>query len=137
MLFRSNKTVLSGVPKTLPSLIKACRIQEKAANIGFDWKHKNDVWDKVKEEIAELETEITSNNTDNIEGEFGDLIFSIINAARLYGVNPENALERTNQKFISRFNYIESKATASNRKLSELTLQEMDALWNEAKQQNK
>ena len=132
-----NKTVLSGVPKTLPSLIKACRIQEKAANIGFDWKHKNDVWDKVKEEIAELETEITSNNTDNIEGEFGDLIFSIINAARLYGVNPENALERTNQKFISRFNYIESKATASNRKLSEMTLQEMDALWNEAKQQNK
>ena len=132
-----NKTVLSGVPKTLPSLIKACRIQEKAANIGFDWKHKNDVWDKVKEEIAELETEITSNNTDNIEGEFGDLIFSIINAARLYGVNPENALERTNQKFISRFNYIESKETASNPKLNELTLQEMDALWNEAKQQNK
>ena len=129
--------MLSGVPKTLPSLIKACRIQEKAANIGFDWKHKNDVWNKVKEEIAELETEIASNNTDNIEGEFGDLIFSIINAARLYGVNPENALERTNQKFISRFNYIESKATASNHKLSEMTLQEMDALWNEAKQQNK
>ena len=104
-----NKTVLAGVPAALPALIKADRIQEKAANVGFDWEAKEQVWEKVKEEINEVGQELASGNKENIEGEFGDLLFAVVNAARLYGVNPENALERTNRKFISRFNHIEAK----------------------------
>ena len=130
-----NKTVLSGVPKTLPSLIKAERIQEKAANVGFDWEQREDVWDKVKEELAEVEAEIRRGDQVDEEKEFGDLLFSIVNAARLYGVRPDNALERTNRKFIARFNYIEARAKEQGRHLREMTLQEMDALWDEAKAQ--
>ncbi|MCM1021154.1 MAG: nucleoside triphosphate pyrophosphohydrolase [Muribaculum sp.] len=128
-----NKTVLSGVPDALPSMIKAYRIQEKAANVGFDWEKKEDVWNKVKEEVAEVEAEIKAKSADNIDAEFGDLLFSIINAARLYGVNPENALEHTNRKFIKRFNYVESKANEAGKKLKDMPLSEMDNLWNEAK----
>jgi XTP/dITP diphosphohydrolase len=128
-----NKTVLSGVPKTLPSLIKAERIQEKAANVGFDWEQREDVWDKVKEELAEVEAEIRRGDQVDEEKEFGDLLFSIVNAARLYGVRPDNALERTNRKFIARFNYIEARAKEQGRQLRDMTLAEMDALWDEAK----
>ena len=128
-----NKTVLSGVPKSLPSLIKANRIQEKAANVGFDWEQKEQVWDKVKEETAEVEAEIKNGNQVNLEEEFGDLLFAIINAARLYGVNPENALEKTNRKFIRRFGYLEAKAKELGRNLKDMTLSEMDEIWNEAK----
>lgn len=129
-----NKTVLAGVPKALPALIKANRIQEKAANVGFDWDDRSQVWNKVKEEAAEVEAEIINGNTDALEEEFGDLMFAVVNAARLYGVNPENALERTNRKFISRFNHIEKKAAEMGKSLKEMTLSEMDAIWNEAKQ---
>lgn len=129
-----NKTVLSGVPSTLPSLIKAFRVQEKTANVGFDWDSPKDVWNKVKEEIAEVESEIDKGNTTDIEKEFGDLLFSIINVARKYGVNPDNALEKTNQKFISRFNYVETKSKEQGKRLKEMTLSEMDVLWDEAKQ---
>ena len=129
-----NKTVLSGVPHTLPSLIKAERILEKAANVGFDWEQREDVWDKVKEELAEVEAEMRRGDVKDEEKEFGDLLFSIINAARLYGVRPDNALERTNRKFIARFNYIEAKAKEQGRHLRDMTLQEMDQLWNEAKE---
>lgn len=128
-----NKTVLSGVPNSLPSLIKANRIQEKAANVGFDWEQPDQVWDKVKEETAEVEAEIKNGNKDRLEEEFGDLLFAVINAARLYGVNPENALEKTNRKFIRRFNYLEAKAKESGKSLKEMTLAEMDEIWNEAK----
>ena len=128
-----NKTVLSGVPEALPAMIKAFRIQEKAANVGFDWKEKEDVFDKLAEETTEVADAIRQGKHEDIEAEFGDMLFAVINAARLYGVNPENALERTNRKFISRFNYIESKAKEQSRSLKELTLEEMDALWNEAK----
>lgn len=128
-----NRTVLSGVPEALPALVKAFRIQEKAANVGFDWHNREDVWDKVREETAEVSAAITSGSRDDIEAEFGDLMFSIVNAARLYGINPENALERTNRKFIRRFNHIEEAAAASGRNISGLSLDEMDALWNEAK----
>lgn len=128
-----NKTVLEGVPSSLPSLAKAHRIQDKARNAGFDWEHKEDVWAKVEEELLELKTEIGKMNEDKMEAEFGDLFFSIINAARLYKVNPDNALERTNQKFISRFNYVEQKVKESGRQLKDVTLGEMDELWNEAK----
>ncbi len=128
-----NKTVLSGVPKSLPSVIKAERIQEKSANVGFDWDKPEDVWDKVKEEIAEVETELKAGNRDNLEKEFGDLLFSVINAARLYGVRADNALELTNNKFITRFNHIEQRALDMGKKINELSLAEMDALWNEAK----
>ncbi|QIK54787.1 nucleoside triphosphate pyrophosphohydrolase [Dysgonomonas sp. HDW5B] len=128
-----NKTVLEGVPASLPSIAKAHRIQDKARNAGFDWDEKEDVWAKVKEEINELETEISSMDTDKMEAEFGDLFFSLINAARLYKVNPDNALERTNQKFIHRFNHIEQEAKKQGRNLKEMTLKEMDILWNEAK----
>jgi XTP/dITP diphosphohydrolase len=109
-------------------------VQEKAANIGFDWEKKEDVWDKVNEELNEVKEAVGENVQDHIEEEIGDLMFSIINAARLYKVNPENALERTNAKFISRFNYIEEQAKLKGRKLNEMTLEEMDELWNEAKQ---
>lgn len=131
-----NKTILSGVPVSLPSLIKADRIQEKAANVGFDWEKKEDVWDKVREELAEVETEMLRGDEVNLEKEFGDLLFSIVNAARLYGVRPDNALEKTNRKFISRFNYMERRAKEQGRALNEMTLAEMDALWDEAKRQS-
>lgn len=132
-----NKTVLSGVPSALPALIKANRIQEKARNVGFDWAAREQVWDKVKEEVGEVEVEINKQsadeNHDKVEAEFGDLLFSVINAARLYGVDPENALEKTNRKFIKRFNYIEQKLKEQGRTFSDSSLQEMDELWNEAK----
>lgn len=129
-----NGTVLAGVPTSLPSLVKAYRIQDKARNSGFDWNKRHDVWDKVKEEIAELETEIEHLDAEKTEAEFGDVLFSIINAARLYKVNPDNALERTNQKFIYRFNYMEQKVKEQGRSLKEMTLGEMEAIWQEAKQ---
>ena len=129
-----NKTVLSGVPASLPSLIKAYRIQDKARNVGFDWAKKEDVWAKVHEELQELEAELARDNKDTSEAELGDFLFSVINAARLYHLNPDNALERTNQKFIRRFNYIEQHSIRAGRPLTEMTLEEMDQLWNEAKQ---
>lgn len=128
-----NKTVLAGVPGALPALIKAERIQEKAAHVGFDWEHPDQVWDKVKEEIRETEAEIKANRKEGVEEEFGDLFFSLVNAARLYGVNPENALEHTNRKFIKRFNYLEAKAKEAGKELKDMTLAEMDAIWEEAK----
>lgn len=128
-----NKTVLSGVPTALPSVIKADRIQEKASNVGFDWKERRDVWNKVKEEISEFEAEVENMDKDKATSEFGDIMFSLINAARLYKINPDTALEQTNQKFISRFNYVEDKARESGRAINELTLEEMDEYWNEAK----
>lgn len=131
---KGNKTVLGGVPSALPAMIKANRIQEKARNVGFDWEDRRQVWDKVKEEISEVEEEIDNNNSkDRLEEEFGDLLFSVINAARLYGVDPENALEKTNIKFIKRFNHIEENAKAMGKPIKELTLAEMDKIWNEAK----
>ena len=128
-----DKTVLGGVPDSLPSLIKAYRIQDKARGVGFDWKNKEDVWTKVKEEIDEVQTEMASKNHDALEAEFGDLLFSIVNAARLYGIEPDTALERTNKKFTKRFNYLEQKAKEQGKNVKELTLEEMDALWEEAK----
>ncbi|MDO4190573.1 MAG: nucleoside triphosphate pyrophosphohydrolase [Bacteroidales bacterium] len=128
-----NKTVLGGVPEALPALIKAHRIQDKARNAGFDWEEREQVWDKVKEEIAEFQQEVAHMDAQKMEAEFGDVMFSLVNAARLYKINPENALEHTNKKFISRFNYLEKKVTEQGRKLNELTLAEMDALWEEAK----
>lgn len=130
-----NKTLLSGVPASLPSLIKAYRIQDKARNVGFDWEEKEDVWHKVKEEIEEYQTEIDKMDQEKASDEFGDLMFSLVNAARLYHINPDNALERTNQKFIRRFNYVEQKTLQQGRSLKDMTLEEMDALWNEAKKQ--
>lgn len=129
-----NKTVLSGVPDSLPSLIKAYRIQDKARNVGFDWRRKEEVWDKVREELTELEAELKREDTDRSTRELGDFLFSIINAARLYHLNPDNALEHTNQKFIARFGYIEAQAKAMGKDIKELTLEEMDKFWNEAKQ---
>jgi len=128
-----NKTVLEGVPSSLPSLIKAYRIQDKARNVGFDWEEREQVWDKVNEELDELKTEISQMNTDQMEAEFGDFLFSLINAARLYKINPDNALERTNQKFIHRFNYLEEQTIRQGRSLKEMTLAEMDKIWEEAK----
>ncbi|MBT7463586.1 MAG: nucleoside triphosphate pyrophosphohydrolase [Bacteroidetes bacterium] len=131
------KTVLGGIPDSLPALIKAYRIQDKARGIGFDWDHKEQVWDKVKEELAELEDEMMQQeNQAAIEAEFGDVFFSLINAARLYGINPENALEKTNLKFISRFNYLEEKTLQQGMNLREMTVEEMDVYWNEAKDLN-
>ena len=130
-----NKMVLSGVPRSLPSLIKAERVQEKAANVGFDWQQREDVWDKVREEFSEVEAELKQGQVEDREKEFGDLFFSLVNAARLYNVRPDNALERTNRKFLARFNYIEQKANEQGRHVNELTLAEMDELWNEAKAQ--
>ncbi len=130
-----NKTVLSGVPDALPSLIKAYRIQDKARNVGFDWEDREDVWKKVKEEISEFEAEVGNMDKEKAEAEFGDVMFSLINAARLYKINPDNALERTNQKFTRRFNYVEAHSIKEGRKLTDMTLEEMDALWNEAKKQ--
>ena len=135
-----NKTVLSGVPSALPALIKANRIQEKARNVGFDWDDKKDVWNKVKEEIGEVEAEITAleNEWDQerVEKEFGDLLFSVVNAARLYGVDPENALEHTNRKFISRFNHVEKRIKESGKTFKDVGLAQMDEYWEEAKKLN-
>ena len=128
-----NKTVLGGVPDSLPSLIKAYRIQDKARNVGFDWEKREDVWDKVAEENAEVREAITRGDQDDIEAEFGDLLFSIINAARLYGVNPDTALERTNKKFIKRFNYLETESKKDGKTLGDMTLGEMDQYWDRAK----
>lgn len=128
-----NKTVLSGVPDALPSLIKAYRIQDKARNVGFDWEERDQVWDKVKEEISEFESEVVSMDNEKATAEFGDVLFSLINAARLYKINPDNALEMTNQKFIKRFNYVEQKAKEKGQALKDMTLEEMDEYWNEAK----
>ncbi len=128
-----NKTVLSGVPAALPSLIKAYRIQDKARNVGFDWEEREQVWTKVKEEVGEFEAEVAHMDKERAEAEFGDVLFSLVNAARLYKINPDNALERTNQKFIRRFNYLEEHTLREGRNLKDMTLEEMDVLWNEAK----
>lgn len=132
-----NKTVLSGVPESLPSLIKAYRIQDKARNVGFDWSRREEVWDKVHEEVDELRIELEKDDKENSTNEFGDLLFSLINASRLYGINPDNALERTNRKFISRFSYVEQRAKEQGKELGDMTLEEMDRLWNEAKEKGK
>ena len=131
-----NKTILDGVPASLPSLVKAYRIQDKARNSGFDWNERRDVWDKVNEEMAELKAEIEKMDQDRMEGEFGDLLFSIVNAARLYNVNPDNALERTNRKFIKRFTYLEKEAKQIGRNLKDMTLAEMEEIWQEAKKED-
>ncbi|MBQ9641958.1 MAG: nucleoside triphosphate pyrophosphohydrolase [Bacteroidaceae bacterium] len=128
-----NKTVLSGVPNALPSLIKACRIQEKASNVGFDWDDRADVWKKVKEEISEFEAEVENLDKDAATREFGDIMFALINAARLYKIKPDNALELTNQKFIKRFNYVESCLKEQGKSFKDSTLEEMDHYWEEAK----
>lgn len=130
-----NASVLAGVPHSLPSLIKAYRIQDKARNVGFDWQKKEDVWGKVREELAELEAELRKEDKENSTKELGDFLFSVINAARLYHLNPDNALEMTNQKFTRRFNYVEEKAKEKGKSLKDMTLREMDELWNEAKKQ--
>ena len=130
-----NERVLSGVPNSLPSLIKAYRIQDKARNVGFDWKEKEDVWDKVQEELEELKVELAKEDKENSTQELGDFLFSVINAARLYKLNPDNALEKTNQKFIRRFNYVEDHSLKQGKNLKDMTLEEMDKLWDEAKKQ--
>lgn len=130
-----NERVLSGVPDALPSLIKAYRIQDKARNVGFDWKEKEDVWDKVYEELEELKAELAKGDKENSTRELGDFLFSFINAARLYKLNPDNALEMTNQKFIRRFNYVEDHSVKQGKSLKDMTLEEMDKLWDEAKRQ--
>lgn len=144
-----NKTVLGGIPDSLPSMVKAYRIQDKVANVGFDWEKREDVWEKVKEEIAEFEQEVRKNDTtsatlndnadkplnDGMTEEFGDLLFAMINAARLYKIKPDNALEQTNLKFIKRFNYIETRAREMGRELKDMSIEEMEALWQEAKKQ--
>ena len=132
-----NERVLSGVPHSLPSLIKAYRIQDKARNVGFDWKEKEDVWDKVQEELEELKVELAKGDKENSTRELGDFIFSVINAARLYKLNPDNALEKTNQKFIRRFNYVEDHSLKQGKNLKDMSLEEMDKLWDEAKLQEK
>ncbi len=128
-----NRTVLAGVPKALPALIKAFRIQEKAAHVGFDWEEPAQVWDKVDEEMSEVREAIAGGDADRIEAEFGDLLFAVVNAARLYGVNPDNALERTNAKFMRRFAHIEETAAAQQRSVADLSLDEMEAAWQDAK----
>ncbi len=133
-LNEGNRSVLSGVPNSLPALIKANRVQEKVKAVGFDWEVPAQVWDKVKEELAELQNEIEKNNKEKIEEEFGDLLFSLVNAARLYDIDPEIALERTNKKFIKRFKYLEDTVRASGKSLRDLSLAEMDVIWEKAKQ---
>ncbi|NVO11994.1 MAG: nucleoside triphosphate pyrophosphohydrolase [Bacteroidales bacterium] len=128
-----NKTILSGVPKALPALIKANRIQEKVKAVGFDWEVRSQIWEKVEEEMDELKAEISANNPDKMEAEFGDLLFSLVNAARLYNIEPETALERTNRKFIKRFGYLEEKTIKQGRSLKDMTLDEMNVIWEEAK----
>ena len=132
-----NERVLSGVPDALPSLIKAYRIQDKARNVGFDWKEKEDVWDKVHEELEELKVELAKGDKENSTQELGDFLFSVINAARLYKLNPDNALEKTNQKFIRRFNYVEDHSLKQGKNLKDMSLEEMDKLWDEAKKQER
>ncbi|MBO5796441.1 MAG: nucleoside triphosphate pyrophosphohydrolase [Bacteroides sp.] len=132
-----NKTVLSGVPASLPSLIKAYRIQDKARNVGFDWVERSQVWEKVKEEIQEFQVEVERMDKEKAEDEFGDIMFSLINAARLYKINPDNALERTNQKFIRRFGYVEEHSIKQGKNMKDMPLEELDKLWNEAKQLEK
>lgn len=132
-----NERVLSGVPNSLPSLIKAYRIQDKARNVGFDWKEKEDVWEKVQEELEELKVELAKGDKENSTQELGDFLFSVINAARLYKLNPDNALEKTNQKFIRRFNYVEDHSLKQGKNLKNMSLEEMDKLWDEAKLQEK
>ena len=132
-----NQSVLGGVPEALPSLIKAYRIQDKARNVGFDWEKKEDVWGKVREELGELQAELARGDKEKSTDEFGDFLFSVINAGRLYHINPDNALERTNRKFIRRFNYVEQHSIRQGRSLKDMTLGEMDALWNEAKEMEK
>ena len=132
-----NKSVLSGVPEALPSLIKAYRIQDKARNVGFDWEDRQDVWKKVHEELGELEAELAKDDKENSTKELGDFLFSVINAARLYKLNPDTALEMTNRKFIDRFNYIEAHSIKIGKPLKDMTLEEMDRLWEEAKQKER
>ena len=132
-LKEGNKSVLGGVPKSLPALVKATRIQDKAAGVGFDWDNIDDVFAKIKEEIDELHAEVKAQKQSNIESEFGDVLFSLINYARFLKVNPEDALERTNRKFIARFQYLEEKATAQGKSLKDMTLPEMETYWQEAK----
>ncbi|HEX9979254.1 MAG TPA: nucleoside triphosphate pyrophosphohydrolase [Flavobacterium sp.] len=132
-LKEGKKSVLEGVPKSLPALVKASRIQDKVKGVGFDWEEPHQVWDKVQEELQELQEEVKAGDQDRIESEFGDVLFSMINYARFLNVNPEDALERTNKKFIKRFQYLESKAGELGRPLSGMTLAEMDVFWNEAK----
>ena len=128
-----NKTVLAGIPEALPALVKAYRIQDKVANVGFDWEKREDVWDKVKEEIAEFEAELRAGDREKAEQEFGDLLFAMVNVARLYKLKPDNALEKTNQKFMRRFGYIEQRAAEQDKNLKDMTLEEMEALWQEGK----
>ncbi|GHU96748.1 nucleoside triphosphate pyrophosphohydrolase [Bacteroidia bacterium] len=128
-----NKTVLGGVPKSLPALVKAHRIQDKVRAVGFDWEQREQVWDKVQEEISELQHEIAAMDAAQMEAEWGDVMFSLVNAARLYGIDPETALERTNKKFIKRFNYIEQQVRAQNRSINSLSPDELNQLWEEAK----
>ena len=132
-LKEGKNSVLEGVPKSLPALVKASRIQEKVAGVGFDWDHSDQVWNKVEEEICEFKKEIVNKNQDALEDEFGDVLFSLINYARFLNINPENALERTNKKFIKRFQYIEKKANIIQKPISKMTIAEMDVYWNEAK----
>lgn len=132
-LKEGKKSVLEGVPNSLPALVKANRIQDKVAGVGFDWEKPEQVWQKVEEELQELQNEVQMNNKDQIENELGDVLFSIVNYARFLHINPENALERTNKKFINRFQYLEAKAKALNKSLHDMTLAEMDVFWEEAK----
>ena len=132
-----NKTVLAGIPEALPALVKAYRIQDKVANVGFDWEKREDVWAKVKEEIAEFEAEVENMDEEKATDEMGDLFFALVNAARLYKIRPDNALEKTNAKFIRRFNYIEQQAKEKGQSLKDMTLDEMEALWQEAKRAEK
>ncbi|NQY28259.1 MAG: nucleoside triphosphate pyrophosphohydrolase [Flavobacteriaceae bacterium] len=134
-LKEGNKSVLEGVPKSLPALVKASRIQEKVAGVGFDWEESSQVWEKVEEELKEFRDEVESGNQDEMEAEFGDVLFSLINYAKHLNINAENALERTNKKFINRFQYLESKAKELGKELSDMTLKEMDVFWEEAKKQ--
>lgn len=132
-LKEGKKSVLEGVPKSLPAVVKANRIQDKVSGVGFDWEKPEQVWEKVQEELSELNEEIKAGNNENIEKEFGDVLFSMINYARFIGVNPENALEKTNKKFINRFQYLEKAAKKENKRLSDMSLEEMDVFWNESK----
>ncbi|MGY0426748.1 MAG: nucleoside triphosphate pyrophosphohydrolase [Polaribacter sp.] len=133
-LKEGNQSVLEGVPKSLPAVVKASRIQEKVAGVGFDWEKPEQVWEKVQEELSELNEEIKAKNTENIEKEFGDVLFSMINYARFIGVNPENALEKTNKKFINRFQYVEKAAKKTDKQLSDMSLAEMDVFWEKSKE---
>lgn len=132
-LKEGNKSVLGGVPKSLPAMVKANRIQEKARGVGFDWDNADQVWEKVQEELVEFQDEVLAKNHENMEAEFGDVLFSLINYARFVNINPENALEKTNAKFIKRFQYLEEKAKLDGKSLENMTLEEMDVYWNEAK----